>query len=190
MDNYISKLKWAWRAQFLSQAPKILRKCTTFKDVQMMFLWVLDISIGFRFWNFCWSCHIQFLSHPCPSQKELPKISWVSKNWDRSTEYEGVINEFNLGKKFVCQLLDKMYSLGYDFVVSSDLSHQKDVVSQGWLENWIWQLQQKFPNLKPVEISKSPRNIICTSLKVVHFHKILGAWVKNWARRANFSFEI
>ncbi len=64
MDNYISKLKWAWQAQFLSQAPKILRKCTTFKDVQMMFLWLLDISTGFRFWNFCWSCHIQFLSNP------------------------------------------------------------------------------------------------------------------------------
>ena len=32
------------------------------------------------------------------------------------------------GKKFVCQLLDKMYSLGYDFVVSSDLTRQTDQV--------------------------------------------------------------
>ena len=32
------------------------------------------------------------------------------------------------GKRFVCQLLDKMYSLGYDFVVSSDLTRQTDQV--------------------------------------------------------------
>ena len=31
----------------------------------MMFLGLFDISIGFRFENFCWSCHMQFLSHLC-----------------------------------------------------------------------------------------------------------------------------
>ena len=40
------------------------------------------------------------------------------------------------GKKFVCQLLDKMYSLGYDFVVSSDLTRKNDqVIILGFKKN-------------------------------------------------------
>ena len=61
----ISNFSRAWQAYFLSYTLQIWCENTSFKDVQMMFLWVLDISTGFRFGNFCWSCHIQFLSHPC-----------------------------------------------------------------------------------------------------------------------------
>ena len=36
MATYISKLKWAWQAQFLSPTLLILKINITFKDVQMM----------------------------------------------------------------------------------------------------------------------------------------------------------
>ena len=39
----ILKLKWAWRAQFLSYAFQILQKCITFKDAQMILLALLKI---------------------------------------------------------------------------------------------------------------------------------------------------
>ena len=34
------------------------------------------------------------------------------------------------GWKFICQLLSKMYSLGYDFVVSSDLNRKKNTFNR------------------------------------------------------------
>ena len=39
----ILKLKWAWRAQFLSYAFQILQKCITFEDAQMILLALLKI---------------------------------------------------------------------------------------------------------------------------------------------------
>ena len=50
---------------------------------------------------------------------KLPGYPFVTKNDAESA---------TTGKEFVCQLLDKMYSLGYDFVVSSDLTRETDQV--------------------------------------------------------------
>ena len=46
------------------------------------------------------------------------------------------IESATTGKKFICELLEKMYSLGYDFVVTSDLNrnavlNQTDQVKSG-----------------------------------------------------------
>ena len=46
------------------------------------------------------------------------------------------IESATTGKKFICQLLEEMYSLGYDFVVTSDLGpkavlNQTDQVKSG-----------------------------------------------------------
>ena len=49
MGNYISKLKWAWQAQFLSYVLLILRNNLFFEDKQMILLSLFDISTGFRF---------------------------------------------------------------------------------------------------------------------------------------------
>ena len=40
-----SKLKWAWRAQFLSHTLEILGKVISFEDVQMILLSFLEILI-------------------------------------------------------------------------------------------------------------------------------------------------
>ena len=49
MTDYISKLKWAWQAQFLNHDLVIFRNCVSFKDKQMILVAFFDISTGFRF---------------------------------------------------------------------------------------------------------------------------------------------
>ena len=66
MGNYISKLKWAWQAQFLSYVLLILRNNLFFEDKQMILLSLSDISAGLRFQKNLKSFPIQFLSHLCP----------------------------------------------------------------------------------------------------------------------------
>ena len=63
MGNYISKLKWAWQAQFLSYVLLILRNNLFFEDKQMILLSLFDISAGLRFQKNLKSFPIQFLSH-------------------------------------------------------------------------------------------------------------------------------
>ena len=64
MTNYISKLKWAWRAQFLSHILVILKTSVFFEDKQMILVSFFDIFAGFRFQKNLKSLPIQFLSHP------------------------------------------------------------------------------------------------------------------------------
>ena len=52
MATYISKLKWAWQAQFLSPTLLTLKIFITFKDVQVMLKHFFDISTGFRYKKF------------------------------------------------------------------------------------------------------------------------------------------
>ena len=56
----ILKLKWAWRAQFLSYAFQILQKCITFEDAQMILLALLKILSLNRIFK----KSIQLLVHP------------------------------------------------------------------------------------------------------------------------------
>ncbi len=49
MTNYISKLKWAWQAQFLSHILVILKNNVFFEDKQMILLPLFDTSTSFRF---------------------------------------------------------------------------------------------------------------------------------------------
>ena len=65
MKNCISKLKWAWQAQFLSHILVILKNNVFFEDKQMILLPLFDIYTGFRFTKNLNSCSIQFWSHPC-----------------------------------------------------------------------------------------------------------------------------
>ena len=46
---YISKLKWAWQAYFLTHTHQTLQIYITFEDVQMILLWLFDISNSFSF---------------------------------------------------------------------------------------------------------------------------------------------
>ena len=64
MTNYISKLKWAWQAQFLSHILVILKTSVFFEDKQMILVSFFDIFAGFRFPKNLKSLPIQFLSHP------------------------------------------------------------------------------------------------------------------------------
>ena len=57
--DYISKLKWARQAQFLSHILVILRNSVFFEDKQMILLSLFDISTGFRFPKNLKSCSIQ-----------------------------------------------------------------------------------------------------------------------------------
>ena len=49
MTIYISKLKWAWQAQFLSHILVILKNNVFFEDKQMILQSLCDIFTGFRF---------------------------------------------------------------------------------------------------------------------------------------------
>ena len=64
MTIYISKLKWAWQAQFLSHILVILKNSVFFEDKQMILVSFFDIFAGFRFPKNLKSLPIQFLSHP------------------------------------------------------------------------------------------------------------------------------
>ena len=64
MTNYISKLKWMWRARFLSYILVILKNNVFFEDKQMILLSLFDISAGLSFPKNLKSLPIQFLSHP------------------------------------------------------------------------------------------------------------------------------
>jgi len=62
-DSYISKLKWAWQAHFLSYVLLILRLNSFFEDKHMILLSLFDISTGFRFQKNPKSFPIQVWSH-------------------------------------------------------------------------------------------------------------------------------
>ena len=49
MVHYISKLKWAWQAQFLSHILITLKNNVFFVDKQIILLPLFDIYTGFRF---------------------------------------------------------------------------------------------------------------------------------------------
>ena len=49
MTIYISKLKWAWQAQFLSHILVVLKNSVFFEDKQMILVSFFDIFTGFRF---------------------------------------------------------------------------------------------------------------------------------------------
>ena len=75
MTNYISKLKWAWRAQFLSHIFVILKISVFFEDKQMILVSFFDIFAGFRFQKNLKSLPIQFLSHPW-----IKAVGWLLFN--------------------------------------------------------------------------------------------------------------
>ena len=63
-------------------------------------------------------------------------------------------------------------------------------VSQRTLDTWNGMLWEIFLNLKPMEIAKRPYNIICRSIKVMHFCQIIRAWLNIGACHAHLKFEI
>ena len=79
MMNCISKLKWAWRAQFLSRVLVILKISVSFEDKQMILVSFFDIFAGFRFPKNLKSLPIQFLSHPwvAPDYAALEKLEYA-----------------------------------------------------------------------------------------------------------------
>ena len=88
MANYVSNLKWAWQAQFLSHILVILKNNVFFEDKQMILLSLFDISTGFRFQKNLKSLPIQFLSHP-----------WIVRK-DGVTPLFGLANTFEFGMKY------------------------------------------------------------------------------------------
>ena len=64
MAYYVSKLKWAWQAQFLSHILIILNNSAFFEDKQMILVSFFNIFAGLRFQKNLKSLPIQFLSHP------------------------------------------------------------------------------------------------------------------------------
>ena len=64
MMNCISKLKWAWQAQFLSHILVILKNSVFFEDKEMILVSFFDIFTGFKFQKNLKSLPIQFLSNP------------------------------------------------------------------------------------------------------------------------------
>ena len=64
MAYYISKLKWAWQAQFLSHILVSLKNDVFFEDEQMILLSLFDISAGFRFTKNLKELGVHFLSCP------------------------------------------------------------------------------------------------------------------------------
>ena len=62
-------------------------------------------------------------------------------------------------------------------------------LSQRTLDTWNGMLWEIFLNLKPMEIAKRPYNIICRSIKVMHFCQIIRAWLNIGACHAHLKFE-
>ena len=71
MKNCISKLKWAWQAQFLSHILVSLKNSVFFEDKQMILVSFFDIFTGFKFQKNLKSLPIQFLSNPCITEWKL-----------------------------------------------------------------------------------------------------------------------
>ena len=93
MSNYVSKLKWAWQAQFLSYVRLILRNNLLFEDKQMILLSLFDISTGFRFQKNLKSFPIQVLSHLWVIQNECYtfghfrcKMAFFTRVWQKVKE--------------------------------------------------------------------------------------------------------
>ena len=63
-------------------------------------------------------------------------------------------------------------------------------VGQRTLDTWNGILWEIFLNLKPMEIAKRPYNIICRSIKVMHFCQIIWAWLNIRACHAHLKFEM
>ena len=71
--HFVSKLKWAWQAQFLSHILVSLKNNVFFEDKQMILLSLFDISTGFRFQKntfvppleHCGMAGLIFEPHPC-----------------------------------------------------------------------------------------------------------------------------
>ena len=57
------------------------------------------------------------------------------------------------------------------------------------LDTWNGMLWEIFLNLKPMEIAKRPCNIICRSIKVMHFCQIIRAWLNIGVCHAHLKFE-
>ena len=78
------------------------------------------------------------------------------------------------------------------FIVIWDKLHHDHAFLFQSMNHWPWTPYSSlfFVNLKPVEISKNHKNIICTSIKVVQICKVWRVWLKNQACYAHFSFEI
>ena len=74
MAYYISKLKWAWQAQFLSHILVRLKNSVFFEDKQMILVSFFDIFAGFRFQKNLKSLPIQFLRYPWSSQSNLSSL--------------------------------------------------------------------------------------------------------------------
>ena len=63
MSNCISKLKWAWQAQFLSHTPLIFKNYLFFVDNQIILVLLFKISSGFKDTKNLILFPIQFFSH-------------------------------------------------------------------------------------------------------------------------------
>ena len=61
---------------------------------------------------------------------------------------------------------------------------------QRTLDTWNGMFWEIFLNLKPMEIAKRPYNIICRSIKVMHFCQILRVWLNIGACHAHLKFEM
>ena len=60
---------------------------------------------------------------------------------------------------------------------------------QRTLDTWNGIFLEIFLNLKPMEIAKRPYDIICRSIKVMHFCQIIRGWLNIGARHAHLKFE-
>ena len=75
----ILKLKRAWSAQFLHHTLKILRRATTFVDVQMVLLSFFDIFTCVRFRKSMWESSVHILRRPWTSG-DIPVWTFCFEN--------------------------------------------------------------------------------------------------------------
>ena len=64
ITKYISVLKWAWQAQFLSRSQVILKNSVFYEEKQIILVSFWNIFTGFRFPKNLKSLPIQVLRHP------------------------------------------------------------------------------------------------------------------------------
>ena len=81
MTNHVSKLKWAWQAQFLSQTLLILKKSIQLLKMFKWYyiVWFFDFSTGLRFQRLVWECSIHICSCPWLIYYPLLGKSWTSR---------------------------------------------------------------------------------------------------------------
>ena len=144
-------------------------------------------------WSYCCSFVLLTMYAPCEASEKVFQISWgliyihqlmVSSItvWKSYSQETSLIHLFKSALMqswtfdFVVWIIMQSFRKGFFKFIRLDLnsSMQGSLITlcKDLVKNWIGRLLRYFGNLKPVEISKSDCNIICTFSKNTQFLKI------------------